>query len=108
MTKKTYLASLKLERAALSAYKRARLKAYRELCDRVAELDKAAAKYLRGAAKKLSTFIYCGSLPGCFIWRDTPQGALYWTDLNLELNAAKPKSEPRAGVKPKPKKKKRS
>lgn len=60
---------------------------YEALTDRVAKIDKGAARYMRKhAPSTLRSFTYNGYLAGCFVWSDTPQGHDFWEDINDKLN----------------------
>lgn len=59
---------------------------YKALTDRVAKINKGAARYMRKhAPSKLKSFSYSGYLNGCFYWAETPQGHDFWEDINDKL-----------------------
>ena len=60
---------------------------YEALTDRVAKIDKGAARYMRKhAPHDLNCFCYYGELNGCFVWCDTPQGHDFWENIYDKLN----------------------
>lgn len=59
---------------------------YRALCALVERIDKKAAKYMRGPAKKLKDFYKSRILAGAFPWDCTPQGYNYWYLIDRLLN----------------------
>lgn len=59
---------------------------YEALTDRVAKINKGAARYMRTRAHLLKSFTYDGELSGCFYWAETPQGRTYWENINDKLN----------------------
>lgn len=61
-------------------------KFYKELTNRVAKIDKGAARYMRKhAPKELLSFTYEGALTSCFVWSDTPQGHGFWENVYDKL-----------------------
>ena len=61
-------------------------RSYEALTDRVAKIDKGAARYMRTQAPALKDFVYDSDLICCFVWGDTPQGHDFWEDINDKLN----------------------
>lgn len=59
---------------------------YKELTDKVAKIDKGAARYMREQAPALKDFVYDGELINCFTWNYTPQGYDYWGNIYDKLN----------------------
>ena len=65
-----------------------RSKNYEELCKRVESIDKKAAEYMRGDARKLDDFYESGDISECFTWCDTPQGGQYWNNIDEILDSS--------------------
>lgn len=63
-----------------------RSKYYEELCKRVEKIDKNAAEYMRGDARKLVSFMETDDILRCFAWKDTIQGFDYWFNICNKLN----------------------
>jgi hypothetical protein len=61
-------------------------KDYKNLCKRVALINKGAARYMRTKAIKLDGFAYAKIIMGCFYFGDTPQGIEYWQNISRQLS----------------------
>lgn len=61
-------------------------KDYEDLCKRVEAIDKKAAEYMRGDARKMRSFYENKDISVCFLWRHTPQGWQYWNNIDDILN----------------------
>ena len=60
-------------------------RSYEALTDRVAKIDKGAARYMRKHAPDLKDFVYDSELVCCFYWADTPQGHDFWENIYNKL-----------------------
>ena len=60
-------------------------KKYLQLISRVAAIDINAALYLLCDAPDTDGFNEGDSLMSIFSWKDTPQGANYWVEINRQL-----------------------
>lgn len=64
---------------------KARVNTHADLIEAVRAIDRAAAAYLEGDAKRLPTFYPSVDLDGCFGWKSSPQGEQYWRDIEETL-----------------------
>jgi hypothetical protein len=55
------------------------------LLEEVDKIDLSAGRYLRTKARELSSFEEFGRVTGCFLWRDSPQGKDYWSNINYKV-----------------------
>lgn len=64
-------------------------KEYKQLCKRIALINRGAARYMRTKAIKLDGFAYTKILSGCFVFGNTPQGKDYWFNISNILGDGK-------------------
>jgi len=60
-------------------------KTHEELIEILEELDLSAADYVRENSIELYNEDKCSQLDGCFLWKNTPQGLKYWSNLDKKV-----------------------